>query len=291
MENILKHWNLTHMTVTPIVAARVSTWDIGGEFVLKQHEGTEEIDRSLMLSMLLAAEGIPVVTYHPTTEGMMTFYDGQHYYSLMTKLPGSRLDLYEQPDLASEMGRALSRLHIALARIEPKITACSDNDLVAEWHNYIKPGLDGMIPMEQVMRIEALLCELYPKLPRQIIHRDAHMGNVLFDNGQVSGWFDFDISRKDVRLFDLIYLLSYLMPTHLTPHTPERVAIWRSLCDDIIAGYQSIQPLTSVEHDALPMLMMVDGLLFVSFLGYRKEFEKQKATLMGVEWLFGEYEW
>lgn len=42
-------------------------------------------------------------------------------------------------------------------------------------------------------------------MPHNIIHRDANPSNILFSNGEVSGFIDFEISEKNIRLFDPCY--------------------------------------------------------------------------------------
>ena len=46
---------------------------------------------------------------------------------------------------------------------------------------------------------------LYDKLPKQLIHRDPNPSNILFDNGIVTGFIDFDLSEINIRLWDVCY--------------------------------------------------------------------------------------
>lgn len=41
---------------------------------------------------------------------------------------------------------------------------------------------------------------LYSKLPIQLIRREVHLGNLLFDNNKFSGYIDFDLSQKNIRI-------------------------------------------------------------------------------------------
>ena len=160
--------------------------------------GTIE-SRSVQFSKLLALEGIPVAAYILTNEGKLTSPDG--LYCLMTKLPGTHADFYEDPDLAYEMGRELARLHTALARIEPK-TTCYDNGLLADWQTRIKQSLEGKVSDSIVQNVDTEFRENYPKLPRQLIHRDVHLSNALFDKGRLTGWLNLDISQRIIRIFE-----------------------------------------------------------------------------------------
>ncbi|MCL2461335.1 MAG: phosphotransferase [Defluviitaleaceae bacterium] len=283
MDDVLKYWGLAGSTVSPISNQHhISTWDISNQYILKKNHSIDEFMRSYQISSLLSTEGISVPKYIPANDGRMIVEDG--LYSLMTKLQGNRVDLYEKPDIAYGLGMELARLHSALAHIQSQISSCYDNDLIDEWKNYIKPGLYGGISNEKVEIVEARFYELYPKLPRQLIHRDAHVDNILFTNGQVSGWLDFDISHRDVRLFDLVYLLSCFQPKEVT-----LIGVWRLICNDIISGYNEVQPLSIDERAALPVLMIVNGLLFVSFWGCQNKPDKRNQAISDVERIYSEW--
>lgn len=53
--------------------------------------------------------------------------------------------------------------------------------------------------------IVAFLRRDYKTLPRQLIHRDMHTSNLLYRNGMFS-FIDFDMSQRNVRIFDIVYL-------------------------------------------------------------------------------------
>ena len=63
-------------------------------------------------------------------------------------------------------------------------------------------------------KYESTLCglkEVYDVLPVGLIHRDVHFGNFLFDEGEFSGYIDFDLSQRNIRLFDLCYFMLGLL--------------------------------------------------------------------------------
>ena len=53
--------------------------------------------------------------------------------------------------------------------------------------------------------------KLYDKLPKQLVHRNPHPGNILFENGEVSGIIGFDLSEINIRLWDPIYCATGIM--------------------------------------------------------------------------------
>ena len=49
----------------------------------------------------------------------------------------------------------------------------------------------------------------YKRLPQQVIHCDYHPGNLKFQNETITGLFDFDWSKVDVRCFDVALAMFY----------------------------------------------------------------------------------
>jgi len=68
-----------------------------------------------------------------------------------------------------------------------------------------------LISRAEYEKVIEYLSAVYDKLPVQLIHRDVHFGNFLFHNGELSGYIDFDLSQKNIRIFDLCYFMLGLL--------------------------------------------------------------------------------
>ena len=100
-------------------------------------------------------------------------------------------------------------------------------------------------------------------LPVQLIHRDVHFGNFLFSDGKFSGYIDFDLSQKNIRIFDLCYfLLGLLSEKEKLEITDEQ---WFDLVKKTFAGYGRKLKLTEAEKNAVPYVMECIELLFISY--------------------------
>lgn len=276
----LQSWGMSGAVVTPIDSPSQTTWDVDGQYVLKRYRSADDLSRSLRFSNLLAQEGISVAANVPTSGGQPS----ADLYCLMTKLPGKHGNVYENPSLAAVMGRELARLHIALVRIEENLK-CHDNDLLSSLRNSFKPCL-GSVP-EMAEHIEAIFDEFYPKLPRQPIHRDVHFGNVLFENGFLTGWLDFDIGQKDARLFDIAYLLSGLLVGNI--HDTAKIETWRLIYRTLLSEYDAVNPLTADEREVLPVFIIVIEFLFVWFYTQQGSAEHSSHALELAQWMYDEY--
>lgn len=64
----LLNWKIKPQKVESIYS---SAWEIDGQYVLKCGKNTSEIEKSLRLSKLLCAQGMPVTKYIETADGRL----------------------------------------------------------------------------------------------------------------------------------------------------------------------------------------------------------------------------
>jgi len=238
---------------------------------------------NINLTQFLTQRGVPVVTYLPTAVGDYVSPCG--CYCLANKISGEHVSLLEQPQFAVPIGHELARLHLALAELPPEF-AVRNNNLADNWYGWIKPNLGEDAPTEMLEYLEGWLSDIYPKLPYQSIHRDAHMRNALFDvNAKcLSAWLDFDIACRDARLFDIAYLLGGLLVDK--QDDASQVHIWHKVCLDVLAAYDAASPLTGSERDGLREMMIIIGLLFAAFWQTRGNAAQNDSAKRLALWLY-----
>lgn len=105
------------------------------------------------------------------------------------------------------MGEILGRLHLAFRKCEERLELW-DNSLLDEMNGWVAERLsrEKWLDEETFRSAVGNLQDGYDRLPRQLIHRDVHFGNFLFDHGEFSGYIDFDLSQKNIRI--LIFAIS-----------------------------------------------------------------------------------
>ena len=171
--------------------------------------------RNIKIKTILNDKNIPAGAIIKTNNNSNFVNDDKYYYLLSEKVQGNNLvSMNGNIKLAKEMGQIIARLHVAFKECEVQ-EEFWDNSLLNELKGWIKESLDGSgwkcISKEKYEELESKLEELYDKLPVQLIHRDVHFGNFLFDNGQFSGYIDFDLSQRNIRIFDLCYFMLGLL--------------------------------------------------------------------------------
>jgi Putative homoserine kinase type II (protein kinase fold) len=272
IDELKSNWDL-HEEVHQIYD---STWSIGDKYVLKVNEKLAQLERNITIMRALGESGIPVAKPVKTKYGQdYVEYDGKYYF-LMNKLSGSNiLNIYVEDylNIAYETGKIMAQLHKAFIDCEQKITFWNNNLLneMQGWVcNNLKSNQFKYLTEEDFNSSLEELTGCYEKLPRQLIHRDFSYGNILFQNGRLSGYVDFDLSQKNIRIFDSCYFLIGLLVNH--EKTKEDVEKWYYIVSKFFEGYEQISPLLQLEKDSICCVMKSIELLFVAyFLGLEDE--------------------
>ena len=149
-----------------------------------------------------------------------------------------------------EAGLGLARLHLAAGGF----TGHRRNDLgQSSWSalfadqrpaaERLRPGLSRDIEHDL-----AMLALAWPKdLPAGIIHADLFPDNVFFNGGRFAAAIDFYFACEDALAYDLAICLNAWC---FEPDGSFNITAARAL----VAGYQSLRPLSPAERDGLPIL-------------------------------------
>lgn len=100
-------------------------------------------------------------------------------------------------------------------------------------------------------------------MPVQLIHRDVHFGNFLFSDGEFSGYIDFDLSQRNIRIFDICYFLLGLLSEEKKLDITEEE--WFAWVGDVFDGYEEKLELLEAEKEAVPCVMECIELLFAAY--------------------------
>ena len=264
---IIKNWNIE---VCEAVQIYDTAWQIGDKFILKIYDDVNMLERNIKILSILGDMNIPIGRLILTRENTAFAKDDQYYYILSEKLNGGHIEsLHQIPDIGVEMGRIIAKLHMAFMECENQ-EEFWNNSLLAEMQGWIRNTFCEndwkYIEEKKFEETVEQLALLYDNLPVQLIHRDVHFGNFLFDEGKFSGYIDFDLSQRNVRIFDLCYfVLGLLSEEEQIDITNEE---WFEIVRDVFDGYNQKIPLLADELKAIPYVMKSIELLFAAwFLG------------------------
>ena len=263
IEQILPLWGIENKRLLQIYP---SAWEINDSYVIKVYDDKKQLERNIKISEILLDCAILVAKTVLTKTGEKYVEYKNSYFLMSKELQGSNISDIKDKTIAWKMGCAIAQLHTAFARCEKEVEFW-DNSLLKEMKGWIRENLANnewkILNEEEYTKTVEMLESVYDYLPKQLIHRDVHFGNFLFFEGNLSGYIDFDLSQRNIRIFDICYFLTGLLAEETDDAFTKME--WIENAKAVIAGYESIINLSEKEKNAIPCVMECIEILFVAY--------------------------
>ena len=263
IEQILPLWGIENRQLLQIYP---SAWEINHSYVLKVYDDKKQLERNIKISEILLDCAIPVAKAVLTKTGEKYIEHKKRYFLMSKKLQGSNISDIKDKTIAWEIGCAIAQLHMAFIKCEREIEFWN-NSLLKEMKGWIRENLEKnewkILNEDEYSRTVKLLEDVYDYLPKQLIHRDVHFGNFLFFEGNLSGYIDFDLSQRNIRIFDICYFLTGLLAEETDDVFTKNE--WIEIAKSVIAGYESMIHLSEKEKNAIPCVMECIEILFIAY--------------------------
>ena len=145
--------------------------------------------------------------------------------------------------------------------------------------------------------IGAIDKQKHKSLPHLVIHSDYHPGNLKFKNGKITGLFDFDWAKIDVRCFDIALALSYFCIAWKGEKDGElqldQFATFLETYQQRLENSDGLKPLNDAELDCLPDMISASMLYMLNWT--IKDFYATDANiteyLIYLEHIFRSIDW
>ena len=231
-------------------------------FILTMYEYRIEVaELPFFLSLLdhLAANGCPVPRTIHDSAGALYRMIGDKAVALIEFLPGVSVSAPTAAQ-AKAVGAALAQMHLAAADFSGARANSMD---LAEWQrlaaacgsaglNQIDPSLAALVTSE----LGVLAAQWPADLPRGVIHADLFPDNVLMLGAAVTGLIDFYFACSDLIAYDVaVTHAAWCFDIEGGNFSP-------ALSAALLAGYESVRPLSLAERAALPVLARGAALRF-----------------------------
>lgn len=236
-----------------------------GPLVAKWSRAQEQFVRFTAVADLLQAlhqQGVPVAP-------PLTSVDGQH--RVVVHSGSSPLSMTVQPQIAGDLldttnetavrraGACLASLHGALANHTDSRLTEVDPGLSLDLRERIEAWLE-LADAGRAPSASARLRDQIASLPQidtepQLIHKDYRASNIITTGSEILAVIDFDEVAWDYCVSDLANSFVRL-GTHFTNWQPTP----SSVRDTFLEGYQSVRPLTQLEHQWLQALVLWQGI-------------------------------
>jgi homoserine kinase type II len=240
-----------------------------GEYVLTLFERLtrEQLPFYLHLMKHLAQRGVPVPEPHALPASASAGNpDGQLLHqvcgkpaAVVDKLRG-KSELAPTPAHCAGVGEMLARMHLA-GRDYP---LSQPNLRGLPWWNETVPVVLPHVDESQAVLLRSELAfqnhvaatSAYAALPRGPVHADLFRDNVMFEEGRLTGFFDFYFAGVDSWLFDLAVCLNdWCIDLETGAHDEERAGAF-------LRAYTGVRPLARAERELLPAMLRAGALRF-----------------------------
>ncbi|MFW9595401.1 MAG: homoserine kinase, partial [Macromonas sp.] len=219
----------------------------------------EQLPFYLHLMKHLAGKGIPVPDPAADAQGNILHTVQGKPAAVVNRLRG-KSELAPSADHCAQVGAMLARMHLAgqdYPRQQPNLRGLAWwNDTVPVVLPYLNPTQAELLQDELRYQNAIATNASYTELPRGPVHADLFRDNVMFDQGQLSGFFDFYFAGCDTFVFDLAVCLNDWC-----------IDLATGVQDDVrsaamVNAYAAVRPLTVAEQALLPAMLRAGALRF-----------------------------
>ena len=240
-----------------------------GEYVLTLFERLDfgQLPFYLHLMKHLAQRGVPVPDPHDLPgsetadhpEGRLVHDVCGKPAAVVDKL-GGRSELSPTGAHCTAVGEMLARMHLAgrdYPRHQPNLRGLPWwNETVPVVLPHVDARQAALLTSELAYQNHVAAGSAYAALPRGVIHADLFRDNVMFEDGQLTGFFDFYFAGVDTWLFDIAVCLNdWCVDLPSGAHD-------RARADAFLDGYTRVRPLASAERQLLPAMLRAGALRF-----------------------------
>ena len=232
-----------------------------GQYVLTLFERLtfEQLPFYLHLMKHLAERGIPVPDPAPDKSGEILHALKGKPAAVVNKLRGNS-ELQPTGAHCAQVGAMLARMHLAGQDFhleQPNLRSLSWwNSVFPAVAPHVTPGQRDLLLSELAYQNHMAESSNYKALPRGVVHADLFRDNVMFEDGELTGFFDFYFAGNDTFLFDIsVCLNDWCIDLASGQHDAARAHTF-------LSAYQSVRPLIEKERALLPGMLRAGALRF-----------------------------
>ncbi|WP_316569420.1 phosphotransferase [Neobacillus sp. YIM B06451] len=259
------------------------------KFILKKKGSTQEIQREIKL--LEHLKDNKFIAPYPITTSYGEVYASwqEHNYCLYPFLEGKSFKIkeaLENPEVPRLLGETIAHTNKLMSNFD-RVEDYPDKNLYKMVYGYaVKEIVKAQESRDLKMLFKELengLKEHVGELPRQLIHRDAHIHNILFFDNKLSGVIDFEIAEVNVRIFDICYCCTSILSEVF--HNESLREKWMLFVGEIVAAYNRVNPISMIELKSIWYVMLSIQTIFMAyFIKDPSVYELNKAMF---KWIYG----
>ncbi|WP_244833925.1 helix-turn-helix domain-containing protein [Clostridium sp. BJN0001] len=287
LKSILEKWNIDLPVIIEDIyysneERATNCWKINKRFIIKAGTNIERLRQHINVSRLLVEAGLLASLPIKTKYDSDYYIEDELYFCLMKPVQGTMMNSKEifndeqYKEKARYIGEIIAQLHKVIKNYENKIAFNSPNiyNNVSEWAIPIIKN-SSEIPYKFYDEYKTIFGQIYPKLPKQIIHRDPNLRNIIVNDEKIAGFIDFELSEKNIRIYDPCYAATSILSEIF--NEGKNVEKWFDIYENIILGYDNVCNLTIEEKKALPYVVLSNQMICYAYFSELDKFEELKS--------------
>jgi AraC-like DNA-binding protein/Ser/Thr protein kinase RdoA (MazF antagonist) len=269
-----------------------NTWIVNDDLTIKYGTNIAGLKQHIALSKALAKAGLETAISVPTKDKNDYFIDGELYFCLTNRIQGECVKSGETYDgdyqsNARYLGEIIGQLHLILQKYDKEII-CNEPNLYETIKDWAIPETKKYINLPNSFYDDYLekFKKLYNFLPKHIIHRDPNPGNIIMKDGRLAGFIDFELTERNIRIFDLCYAATAILSESFTENDCDKLQKWGIILKNIIMGYDSVLKLSVEEKQAIPYVIYSIQMTCVAYFSSMDKYaELAKVNQKMLVWL------
>ena len=282
IKEVLQNWGLEHEKLSDVVYDETgnvsdSACYVGENYIIKFSPNLGNVEKHISLSQAIENVGLMAATPVKTTDGKYVVESEALFFYVTKRLAGKQLKassmyLDEYMPKARFIGEIIGQLSLALSQVDVITNQANIYQGAKEWAlPILKKKMD--LPKDFVENYVREFGEIYDSLPQQIIHRDPNPGNLIL-NDDNWGVLDFDLSERNLRIFDPCYAATAILSESFEAGNTEKLSKWVSIYKNIIYGYDEVAKLSDNEWKAIPYVVITNQLISTAWFSEQEKYSE-----------------
>jgi Ser/Thr protein kinase RdoA (MazF antagonist) len=209
---VLKHW-LQFQTGYNIKLISKDVFLINDNFILKRFLDKNKFLREITVLTSIESANFLIPRIYLTINNRIFVKTHKGYFYLQEYFNTEKLDserLLSNSSICIGIGQAIADMHIMLESISHN-KIFNKYSLVSQIERSFKGKLQNHLSLTQKFYKQYLDKALrFDDLPKQLIHRDIHLGNIIYNDKQY-GFIDYALVEQNHKVFDICYLCTSLL--------------------------------------------------------------------------------
>lgn len=245
------------------------------KFILKKKGCAEQFERELKLLKHLRNNKFP--TQFPLYNKIGNFnvsYQNANYciYNYLYGETFSAAETLQDSNIPKLLGETIANLNKTMDSIN-FTRDFPQKDLYHMVYGYAVNEIVNTGCSEKLLNVfqqlEVDIKTVVRSLPKQLIHRDSHIHNIIFRDGTLMGVIDFEIAEVNVNIFDICYCsTSVLSEVFLNKNIRHH---WINFVGKLVSGYHSYYSLLICEIKSIWYVMLCIQTIFMSYFVNNKD--------------------